>query len=67
MPDQRVSLEDVLDDNPSLRPLVSERLPRAYQLGRLLAVKETGLTEASIPVECPYSAAQVMDVGLYPS
>jgi len=65
--EQRLSIEDLLDDNPSLRPAVAERLPRAYQLARLLAVKETGLMEASFPQQCPYSATETLDLSFYPA
>ena len=65
--EQRLSIEDLLDDNPSLRPAVVERLPRAYQLARLLAVKETGLMEASFPQQCPYSATETLDLSFYPA
>jgi len=61
------TIEDLLDDNPSLRPAVAERLPRAYQLARLLAVKETSLMEASFPQQCPYSATETLDLSFYPA
>ena len=66
--EQRLSIEDLLDDNhPSLRPALVDRLPRAYQLARLLAVKEAGLMEASFPQQCPYSAAETLDPSFYPA
>jgi hypothetical protein len=65
--EQRLSLQDLLDDNPSLRPTLDDQLLRAYRLGRLLAIKETDLEENTFPAECPYSVAQVLDEGYYPA
>ena len=65
--EQRLSLQDLLDDNPSLRPTLDDQLRRAYRLGRLLAIKETSLEEAAFPADCPYSVAQVLDEGYYPA
>lgn len=65
--EQRLSLQDLLDDNPSLRPLLDDQLNRAYRLGRLLAVRETNLEESNFPPECPYSVAQVLDELYYPA
>lgn len=65
--EQRLSSEDLLDDNPSLRPTLDQQIIKAYRLGRLLAVKETNLDESHFPADCPYSTAQVTDPDFYPS
>jgi Domain of unknown function DUF29 len=52
---QRLELDDVLADNPGLRPRLGEATARAYRKARLQAVKETGLKEARFPEACPYS------------
>jgi hypothetical protein len=64
--EQRLSLQDLLDDNPSLRPVLEDQLRRAYRLARLLAIKETNLEESTFPAGCPYSAAEVLEEGYYP-
>ena len=64
--EQRLSLEDLLADNPSLRPTLPEQVTKAYRLARLLAVKETNLTERSFPADCPYAPEQVADPDFYP-
>ena len=51
---QRLELDDVLADNPGLRPRIGEALERAYRKARLQAVKETGLAEKRFPAACPY-------------
>ena len=53
--DQRIELEQVLEDNPGLKSRQDEALVRAYQRARLQAVKETGLDEAAFPDACTYS------------
>jgi hypothetical protein len=52
---QRLEIEDVLSDNPGLKPRISEALARAYRKARLEAAKETGLDEAAFADACPYS------------
>jgi hypothetical protein len=64
--EQRFSLEDLLDDNPSLRPTLDQQIVKAYRLGRLLAVKETNLEESHFPLDCPYRAAEIMDTAYFP-
>ena len=53
--EQRLRLNDLLADNPGLRPRVPEAVTRAYRRARLRAVKETDLDEARFPRACPYS------------
>jgi predicted DNA-binding ribbon-helix-helix protein len=52
---QRAELEDVLADNPGLKPRIPEAVGRAYRKGRIEAAKETGLEKAAFPEQCPYS------------
>jgi len=64
--EQRLSLLDLLEENPSLNSLVSQRIAKAYPLAVLLAVKETNLEETTFPAECPYSREQIFDKDYYP-
>jgi hypothetical protein len=64
--EQRLSLQDLLDDNPSLRTTLDAQLTRAYRLGRLLAVKETELDETTFPQTCPFSLDDVLGEDRYP-
>jgi len=52
---QRVHVEQILDDNPGLKPLIAEAVARAYRLARLESINETGLKKATFPDRCPYS------------
>jgi hypothetical protein len=53
--EQRLAIEDVLADNPGLKPRIGEALARAYRRARIEAAKETGLDEATFPGTCGYS------------
>src|SRR5437899_625121 len=46
---QRLEIEDILADNPGLRPRIDEAISRAYRKARLDAAKETGLDETIFP------------------
>src|SRR5215217_7873051 len=52
--EQRLRLEDVLTDNPGLRPRIDEAINRAYRRARLRAIKETKLEPKIFPDACPY-------------
>lgn len=61
---QRRDIEDVLQDNPSLRPYATTELERAYQRGREDAEEETGLLH--LPAACPWTIEQVLDLEFWP-
>jgi hypothetical protein len=52
---QRIELDDVLGDNPGLKPRIEEAITRAYRKARLEAAKETGLDKAVFPETCGYA------------
>jgi len=52
---QRLEIEDVLADNPGLKPRIGEAITRAYRKARIEAAKETGLDKATFPETCGYS------------
>ena len=55
----RLDLDDVLSDNPGLKPRIPEAVGRAYRKARLEAAKETGLELSVFPDFCPYSFEDV--------
>jgi hypothetical protein len=57
---QRDEIEDLIGDNPSLKPLLRdpEFIARAYRLAVQDAVKETGLPKETFPAECPYGVQE---------
>jgi predicted DNA-binding ribbon-helix-helix protein len=52
---QRFEINDVLGDNPGLKPRIADAITRAYRGARIDAAKETELDEAEFPASCPYS------------
>jgi hypothetical protein len=52
---QRLELENVLSDNPGLKPRIAEALARGYRRARLESANETGLEKIAFPDVCPYS------------
>jgi hypothetical protein len=52
---QRVELDDVIGDNPGLKPRTGEAIARGYRKARIEAARETELDEDQFPQQCPYS------------
>jgi hypothetical protein len=63
---QRIEIEDVIGDNPGLKPRVDEAIARGYRKARVEAMRETGLEEDRFPALCPYAWDDLMtrDVSL---
>jgi hypothetical protein len=58
---QRIELQDVLGDNPGLRPCIPEAIARGYRKARLEAAKETDLDKKVFPETCPYSFDDIVN------
>ena len=58
--EQRIQLELVLEDSPSLKGLVPNLLKGAYQQARVKAADETQLAIATFPEHCPYALADIL-------
>jgi hypothetical protein len=50
---QRLQIEKILDDNPSLKSKLDEIVQKGYKYGRKGAIKE--LPPDLFPITCPYS------------
>jgi hypothetical protein len=57
---QRLEIEDILADNPGLKPRIPEAMARAYRKARIDAAKETGLEETHFPEKCEYTFEDTM-------
>ena len=55
METQRYRLDDVMTDNPGLRPRLGEAVERAYRQARLGAIKQTGFRDEVFAHTCPSS------------
>ena len=55
--EQRLRLEKLLAENPSLKSFLADSLEKIYQLAMISAERETGLS--SFPEGCPYSLTEI--------
>jgi len=55
--EQRLRLERLLKENPSLSALLTDILEKTYQLATISAERETGLS--SFPEICPYNLKEI--------
>jgi hypothetical protein len=58
--EQRRQITDLIEESPSLRPILAQDTDRLYLAGRDKAANETGLSEAIFPVECPFTPEQLL-------
>ncbi len=63
--EQRLRLEKLLAENPSLKPSLDDSLEKIYPLATLSAEKETGLS--SFPETCPYKLTEILSLEFLPN
>jgi len=63
---QRLDVEQVLEQNPSLRPRLPEFFAKAYKSAVVRAAKETGLDLEQFPREPAFTVDQALDDGYWP-
>ncbi|MBD2385577.1 DUF29 domain-containing protein [Cylindrospermum sp. FACHB-282] len=63
--EQRLRLEKLLQENPSLSSFLAESLDKTYQLATISAERETGLS--SFPEICPYGLTEILTPEFLPS
>lgn len=63
---QRIDIQDLLLENPSLKPFLEEAIGKVYRKSIEIAVSETNLPHKAFPSECPYGFEQILDDGFYP-
>jgi len=64
--EQRISLEELFEDSPSLKPLLADIFDQCYQKARLKAVTETGLDITSFPDASPWNESETLDFEYLP-
>ncbi|MGK7918767.1 MAG: DUF29 domain-containing protein [Trichodesmium sp.] len=64
--EQRISLELLLEDSPSLKPLLPEVFDKSYQRSRLTAAKETGIKIEIFPETSPFTFIETLDFEYLP-
>jgi len=63
---QRMEIEEIIGDNPGLKPRIDEAIARGYRKARVEAMRGIGLEEDRFPTLCPYAWDDLMmrDVSL---
>ncbi len=64
--EQRKRISLLLEDSPSLKYEIEEKLTDAYEIAVLSAANETGLDEDYFPESCEYALDEVLDSEFYP-
>lgn len=64
---QRIDVRELLEDSPSLRNEVSDRIETAYEKAKLAAEVETGIEKQNFPAACPFSLEQILDENFLPN
>ncbi len=59
--EQRICIEVLLEDSPSLQPIIVESLENCYQKARLKASEETGIKLNFFPQECPFTLEETLN------
>ena len=63
---QRLDISELIADNPSLRPYLTEALDKAHRKGVMLAVKETDLPSKAFPKTTNYPLETILSEDFYP-
>ena len=63
---QRLEVAKLLEQNPSLRPYMSDAIAEAYQRSILEVYGETDIPIENLPPACPYSFEQISDRDFFP-
>lgn len=64
---QRIDIWELLEDSPSLKNEISDRISTAYEKAKLAAEIETGIEKQNFPAECPFSLEQILDEKFLPN
>ena len=64
--EQRLQIENVFAESPSLRPLAGDMLAQTYAIARARAIAETGLADEAFPAACPFSLDDILSRSFLP-
>jgi uncharacterized protein DUF29 len=64
--EQRLQIENIFEESPSLRPLAAAMLAQAYAIARARAIAETGLPDDAFPPVCPFSPENLFSLAFLP-
>lgn len=63
---QRIEIMDLLEESPSLKHELSQKINRAYEKAILIAMEETKLSEKTFPKKCLFTLTQCLDAKFFP-
>ncbi|MFZ1640000.1 MAG: DUF29 domain-containing protein [Candidatus Contendobacter sp.] len=63
---QRIDLMELLEDSPSLKLPLLEKLQGAYEKAKIKAEDETGIDQQQFPEQCPYTLEQILSSNFFP-
>ncbi|HWP49401.1 MAG TPA: DUF29 domain-containing protein [Candidatus Limnocylindrales bacterium] len=63
---QRLDIQELLNESPSLRQELEQGIEIAYQKAKLKAEDETGIDLRHFPIKCPFSFEQILDDNFFP-
>lgn len=63
---QRDEVQEVLADNPSLKPQITDVIARAYRKAVNMAAQQTNFERSDFPATCPWAWEQIIDDEFYP-
>jgi hypothetical protein len=63
---QRLQINDLLEESPSLKHQIESKLDRAYIEAKLIASKETGIDIEIFPEICPFTLEECLNDEFFP-
>ncbi len=63
---QRIDIIELLEDSPSLKPHLVEKMQSAYEKAKIKAEDETGIDQQQFPEQCPYTLEQILSSYFFP-
>jgi len=63
---QRIDIRELLEDSPSLKNEIADKIEIAYEKAKLAAEVETGIEKQNFPSQCPFSLDQILDESFLP-
>jgi len=64
---QRIDIRELLEDSPSLRNEIGDKIAMAYEKAKLAAEVETGIEKENFSRNCPFSLEQILDDTFMPN
>ena len=59
--EQRLQIQQLVEDSPSLTHELQAKIKRAYQLARSIAAKETRVDSGIFPTQCPFAEQDMLN------